>query len=166
MLKFWQQRTLAQLGAYRSFRTVDWSEVKRLVFVCTGNICRSPYAEKIASTLPVDLVSCGLSTRGGDPANEVAMRVANARGIDLTEHRSTRVDQLSLESSDLLICMEVDQARRAAGLRTSAQVAALGLLGAQLRPHIPDPFNRSEAYFARCFDWIDDDVASLARHFA
>src|SRR5690349_21297071 len=85
----------AALGLYRRYKQVDWSRVERLVFVCSGNICRSPYAAEYARSLGIPIASFGVDTRGNDTANDVASKVAAARGVDLSNHRSRSKDKFA-----------------------------------------------------------------------
>src|SRR5262245_66201200 len=75
-----RSRCALVLGAYRSLGRIEWSRVRRLVFVCHGNVCRSPYAEARVRQRGVRAASFGLVTTGGVAANAVAQRIAGARG--------------------------------------------------------------------------------------
>src|SRR5215469_15602974 len=60
-------RAMGALGAYRRLGALDWGTVTRLVFVCKGNICRSPYAAARAQQLAVEATSFGLDAIEGAP---------------------------------------------------------------------------------------------------
>lgn len=155
------------LGAFRAFRDIEWSKVDRLVFVCKGNICRSPYASAKARSLGVPSVSFGLEASDGAPADSAAARNARARGVDLTDHRSTRVDPSCIGRSDLLVAFEPEQLR--AWQRRCADralgVTLVGIWKRPIRPHVQDPYGRSDRYFQNCFSIIDTQVCELARRF-
>lgn len=164
MLRFWIHALQARyLFRYRRYANADWRRVERLVFVCAGNICRSPYGEYVAKKMGQDAISFGLTTRGDDPANERASTVAMSRGLDLLHHRSRSSCDVEFSSADLLICMEVEQARRleARSDLNNAQIVLLGMFCDKSIPHIPDPYAKSEAYFRRCFDWIEAGTESI-----
>jgi Low molecular weight phosphotyrosine protein phosphatase len=74
------------LGWLRVDAERHWRNCERVVFVCTGNICRSPYAEAAARAHGINAVSCGTHTRTGLPADPVAIREAALRGRDMTAH--------------------------------------------------------------------------------
>jgi len=90
--------------------------VKRLVFVCTGNTCRSPMAKAIFTGLLVDrdikdieVSSTGLAAINGVPASPEAIEVMAGEGFDLSRHQSR---QLSLElilPADYILTMTVAQ---------------------------------------------------------
>ena len=81
-----------------------------ILFVCTANRVRSPFAEAVARRLvaeldlPVEVGSAGFL--GPDhPADRDMAHVARRRGIDLDAHRSRQVDQHLLDRSDLIVAM-------------------------------------------------------------
>jgi protein-tyrosine phosphatase len=161
-----QCRALHALGAYRGAANIDWPSVRRLVFVCKGNICRSPYATARARSLGLEAVSFGLDTAGGAPADPVAARNALSRGLDLTSHRSARLEQAHLEWSDLIIVFEPPQlaAVRLRYPERSVAASLIGIWARPLRPHVHDPYGRGDAYFQECFSIIDANVSALFRH--
>ena len=88
-----------------------------LVFVCTGNICRSPMAEGMFKKLleekgesGIDCSSAGLATFDGRPASDNAQAVALEYGVDISEHksrmltRSIAVDHAAVGVRAMSIC--------------------------------------------------------------
>jgi protein-tyrosine phosphatase len=155
---------LYRSGGLRRFAAVDWSRVERLVFVCHGNICRSPYAEARARGAGLAATSLGLLATAGRPAETAAVAAARRRGIDLSGHRSRGPDAIPLGSSDLVLGMEPWHATRVAAVARAGglQVALLGLWCDRPRPHLEDPFGLSPEYFDTCFALIDAAVARIA----
>jgi len=151
---------LSRLGTSRRFATVDWTRVERLVFVCTGNICRSPYAEALARRAGVPAISVALRGRTGAPAYPAAIVAARVEGVDLGAHRSTAIEEADLGPGDLLVAMEPWQATAILG-RGGAQVTLLGLWSTPRRPHLHDPHGLSDDYFRTCFAIVDSAVASI-----
>lgn len=79
------------------------SDPKRVLFLCTGNSCRSQMAEGWARSLlaeAVDPVSAGIVAHGLNP---LAVRAMNERGIDISAHESKALDAIDLPSLDLVI---------------------------------------------------------------
>ena len=153
---------LYALGAYGNVRDVEWSLVRRLVFVCRGNICRSPYASLRAQSLGLPAASFGLDAAEGVSANPAAATNALMRGVDLSAHRSARIEPAHLADGDWVIVFEPAQlaeVRRSVGNRPPATL--LGVWSRHCRPHIQDPYGRSDRYFQQCFSVIDENIAEL-----
>ncbi len=152
------------LGGYRRLSRIRWDREERVVFVCHGNICRSPYAERRAATYGLPAASFGLAAETGMPADPSALRIAARRAIELGEHRACAAEDFEFYSGDLLVVMEPRQAR--AMLRSlptvPCQVTLLGLWSRPRRPHLHDPHRLSEAYWEQCFDVIDSAVRAIA----
>lgn len=152
---------LSRLGGSKRFASVDWPRVERLVFVCTGNICRSPYAEALARRAGLPAVSVALRGDSGFPAHPAAVAAAREAGVDLSAHRSTAIEELRLGPGDLVVAMEPWQAAAAAG-RGGAQATLLGLWSAPRRPHLHDPYGLCDDYFRTCFALIASGVDAIA----
>jgi len=87
--------------------------MKRIVFICTGNICRSPTAEGLLHYKGLkygrdDLIVSSMGIAGLDniPATEYAQAVCKKHGFDISSHRSRPLVGEELESADLILCME------------------------------------------------------------
>jgi protein-tyrosine phosphatase len=158
-------RVLYALGIYRNVRAINWAGVGRLAFVCAGNICRSPYASARARLLGVPSISFGLEATDGTPADPVASRIALLRGVDLSAHRSAKAESSSFADDDLIIVFEpahlAEIWRRS---RCERPASLLGVWARPVRPHIQDPYGRSDRYFQQCFSLIDANVAVLVRY--
>jgi protein-tyrosine phosphatase len=144
---------------------LDLRLVKRLVFVCQGNICRSAFADGYARTLGLRTASFGLAASSGMPANSRALAKAAQRGVDLSPHRTTNFEEFEFESGDLVLPMEYRQLAklRAKCSQKNVQLALLGSWASPPRPHVHDPFELSDEYFDTCIDVLTDAVDSLAR---
>jgi len=155
-------RFLSVGGIYRRVSPKELASVSRLVFVCKGNICRSPYAEVKARELGLDAISAGLDTSAGKPANAVAESVARSRGVDLSAHRTQLLSGIALAPSDLILVMEPEQLGAArVQITANVPISLLGLYARPSRPYLQDPFGRSAPYFGRCYDVIDDALIRL-----
>ncbi|MEM6821947.1 MAG: low molecular weight protein arginine phosphatase [Verrucomicrobiota bacterium] len=84
--------------------------MKNIVFVCTGNICRSPMAEgllkhRIEGQENVSVQSAGLAAGTGLPPSEHAVSVMNELGIDITNQASQPLTEKLIREADLLFVM-------------------------------------------------------------
>lgn len=154
------------VGLYRRYGKVDWNSVRRLVFVCQGNICRSPFAHKLAEQLidKYPIVSIGLATTTGVSAFELARSTAENFSVDLREHRATDLSDFEILDGDLFLVME-DRHVHQLGPKLAGRNVQIVLLGLWCRPRFAllyDPYKLSAAYFQTCFDRIVRSVTRLA----
>lgn len=156
-----------QLVGQAHRRPANAGEVRRLVFVCQGNICRSAFADRLAADLGLHATSFGLSTDAGKPAHPPAIEAARSMGVDLSEHRTTRVGQYQPRSGDLLLAMEVRQLARIARDPRLADLPRdlLGCYAMPPRPHLHDPFGLSDAYMLTCLSVIRSAVITLGARY-
>lgn len=158
-------RTSHALGRYRSALGINWGAAERLVFICHGNICRSPYASARARELGARAISLGIAATDGASANESAARNALQRGIDLKDHRSTRLHSSLILPGDLIVVFEPAQLMSVnrQNITGEAGITLLGLWDRPIRPHIQDPYGRSDKYFQQCFSVIDRNMSELLK---
>src|SRR5437588_1010057 len=94
--------------------------IKRVLFVCAGNTCRSPMAGAIARRIlgiTVDVQSTGIEASDGAPATQGAIDVMADRGLDIRNHSARRIDAVDVSSFDLIVAMDtaVAQSLRSRG---------------------------------------------------
>ena len=120
----------------------------RILFVCLGNICRSPLAEGVFRHLVEQeglserffIDSCGTSGyHAGDPPDPGSVRVAAAHGIDLSGQRSRRLLASDLQSFDRVVCMDASNLRNARLLGTG-RIDRLRDWDPEGQGDVPDPW--------------------------
>ena len=144
--------------------------VERILVVCKGNICRSPFAAQLLAgrVKTVEVRSAGLEASGRDPADPAAVRAAMRRGACLDAHRTRPMSDVDVAWADLVLGMEGTHAA-AIAVRWPAARAKVRLLGHFL-PEPPfaidDPWGRSDDVFDLTFERIAravDRIAELLR---
>ena len=137
-------------------------EGQEIIFVCKGNICRSPFAEAIARRSGIQALSTGLNARSGAPASEKAIQAAAAYQVDLNKHRARPFQDVDLEQR-IIVCLEAYQAREILTFQPelAGRLTLLGLYGENPIPSIADPYGLSEEAFTYVFDLIESKVGAL-----
>lgn len=146
----------------------------RLLFVCSGNICRSPTAEGVfrrlaekhgvAARFAVD--SAGIhGLHVGEPPDPRAAAVAASRGYDIRALRARQVTRADLGHFDLVLGMDEGHVVAARRLLPSAPAGRISLFlshwdGAPCRD-VPDPYYGDERDFAYAFELIEKGAVAL-----
>ena len=124
-----------------------------ILFVCTGNTCRSPLAEGIARQdverrgwQHVQVASAGIAARPGDGASEFAVSVAARHGVPLDAHRSRPLTPDLVAWADLVLVMGASHLDRVRRLGGEEKALTLGdfVSGAEEGYSVRDPFGGPE----------------------
>lgn len=82
----------------------------KIMFICTGNICRSAMAEgmmkKLAkdNNLDLDICSCGIYAEDGDYATYNAIEAAKYYDVNIEKHRATNIRRSRIKEMDIILC--------------------------------------------------------------
>jgi protein-tyrosine phosphatase len=136
--------------------------VQSVLFVCKGNVCRSPLAEAYFQSLvekdgrQMTVRSAGLETTPGKPAHVNARVVAREQGLSLDAHATTQVHMELLDQSDLIIVMEIVQKDRIQRLypRSKGKIVLLGRFDSVGSLEIADPYSGISEDFHSCFQQV------------
>lgn len=131
-----------------------------LLFVCTGNTCRSPMAEVIARDLAkdrglaVEVRSAGIAADEASGASEGSLLVAMERGLDLSRHRSRQLTRALLDDADLVLTMgpsHLAAVRELGGERKAALLSDYATYGESQRP-VSDPIGGELPVYRATFE--------------
>jgi protein-tyrosine phosphatase len=145
--------------------------VSRILVLCEGNLCRSPFAEELlrARLKPnrgFTIESAGLRAAHGSPAPPLAQAAAARHGISLADHRSRPLTAALVESADWILVMDLDQRRRliAAHRQSAGKVELLARYDPDRRAsiEITDPMFGGDDLFVRVYARIEAAVEGLA----
>jgi protein-tyrosine phosphatase len=139
------------LGFYKRYQTLSVHKSTRFVFICSGNICRSPLAEYVAKKNGAEAISYGLDTRGGDSADARAIAFASTQGIDLTPHITQHISAYQPLANDVLVGMEPKHAQQLEILfGDKVPITLAGLWLNKKQAYIHDPYNSNSLFFNVC----------------
>jgi protein-tyrosine-phosphatase len=150
--------------------------VKRILFLCTGNTCRSPMAEALfRAKMPgswhriFELTSAGTSAWEGQPASTTAIDALNEIGVDLSKHSAKRLNAELVDASDLIVAMESTHSEAVRAIKPDAvkKVILLGALDQQrAETGIADPIGGDRCVYTESRDEIERLVLLLIEYVA
>lgn len=141
-------------------------ERRSILFVCTGNICRSPTAEGVFRSLcekaglELRIESAGLGDwHVGDPPDERAQHHARNRGYDLSAQRARQVRPRDFDDFDLILAMDRGHLRALQRMAPPKHHAKIRLFVAER--DVPDPYYGGPDGFEQVLDLVEAQCRSL-----
>ncbi|MEH6500451.1 MAG: low molecular weight protein-tyrosine-phosphatase [Pseudoalteromonas distincta] len=150
----------------------------RILFVCLGNICRSPSAEgvfasrlqqsAVAQQVQIDSAGTG-GYHTGEPPDRRATAAALKRGYDLRAQRARAVADEDFSRFDLILAMDqsnLDNLRARAPANAKAQLGLFMAFAPDWPAEVPDPYYGGDDGFERVLDMLEAASAGLLEHLA
>ena len=147
--------------------------MKKLLFVCSGNTCRSPLAEGIAKTIfpqclseDIEISSAGSSAMEGLPASDLAVQVARKHGIDLSKHKTRLLSRSLVKQADLIVTMASKHRQTVGILEPSAleYTYLLTDLCDDVDGDVPDPIGGDFDVYQQALDTIEKCLGFMKEH--
>jgi protein-tyrosine phosphatase len=149
----------------------------KVIFICTGNICRSPTAEGVFSTMVatknlghrIDVDSVGTkSWHTGNPPDKRSQLAASKRGYDLANQRSRLINDTDITESDYLIAMDTSNMESVKKI-TQQKFQNKIFLFLEFAPHlnykdVPDPYYSGVDGFDLVLDLVEESSKFLLSH--
>lgn len=149
--------------------------MNRLLFVCLGNICRSPLMEglvreelrKLGRLDRYIIDSAGLGDwHAGEMPDPRAVAIARQRGVDISKQRARGLKPSDFRSFDLVLCADrsnLAELHRRAGADTEKCALFLDWSGVQAEGEVPDPYTGGVEEFELAYSLIERGAQAMVR---
>ena len=133
--------------------------MKKIMFICSGNTCRSPLAEGLfkkyladKNITDIEVSSAGVSVFPGDEISVNSALVAMNRGINISLHRARKLNSQHIVETDLFVCMTESHSAIISKHCDSSKIMTL---------NVPDPYGQSIEKYEECAKQIESKFPEI-----
>ena len=133
--------------------------MKKIMFICSGNTCRSPLAEGLFkkylqenNITDIEVGSAGVGAFPGDAVSINSILVASNRGVDISDHRARNINPEHLLTTDLFFCMS--ESHKSVLSRHCDEEKIIVL-------NVPDPYGRPIEAYEECAKQLESQFSKI-----
>ena len=133
--------------------------MKKIMFICSGNTCRSPLAEglfkkylKENNIIDIDVGSAGVGAFAGDGVSINSILVANNRGVDISSHRARNINPEHILTTDLFFCMSDSHKQVLSRHCNEEKIVVL---------NVADPYGRPIEAYEECAKQLESQFPAI-----
>ena len=149
----------------------------KIMFICTGNICRSAMAHRLLekrlkdiNNTEIEVYSCGIYAENGDGSTYNAINVMKDYNVDLQTHRATNIKQSKIEEMDLILCATNAHKQEVIYMYPELKNKVLTMKeyvnNTTSDLDIKDPWGYDSYIYARCAEEINEVIDTIINNLA